>query len=167
MPSAHFCIMSKRTSNMAKRKQAKDLYCRYGMLQKIIAETLNVTEKTISKWKVADQWELHRAAFTTTRDHELRRLYAQVADLNNAIELKNTGERHADSKQADILGKLASAIRAMETDAGVADTIDVSIKFLEWLKGRKVVVANLVDGKQSLHQLVTEEMDAYIKGLLR
>lgn len=153
--------------NAAKRRQAMDLYCRYGMLQKDIAELVNATEKTIGKWKDADNWEIHRAAYTTTKDHELRRLYAQVADLNTAIEQQEPGRRYADSKQADILTKLASAIRAMETDAGVADTIDASIKLLEWLKVQRVSIQPLIDGKQSLHQLVTEQVDIYIKGLLK
>lgn len=144
-----------------------DLYCRYGMLQKDIADLVEVTEKTVGAWKEADGWELHRAAYTTTREHELRRMYMQVADLNNFIETREPGQRHANSKEADILSKLASAIRALETDAGVANTIDVSIKFLEWLKARKVVLAQLIAGKQGFHQLVTEEMDTYIKGLLR
>lgn len=158
--------MPKRTLNAAKRKQAKDLYCRNQLQQQAIAGLLKVTEKTIGRWKREDGWDRERAAYITTKESELRRLYAQLNELQTAIELRETGHRYANSKEADILSKLSSAIKTLESDAGIAATVQVSMNFLDWFKGRAVDVKPLVEGRRTVVQLVCDEMDLYIKGLL-
>lgn len=156
--------MAKRTANAEKRRQAKDLYCRNLLQQQEIAKLLKVTEKTIGRWKREDEWERGRAAYTTTKESELRRLYAQLAAINQEIE---EGKGFADTRQADVIAKLSSAIKTLENDAGVAATIEVAMQFLDWLKVRDIDTRALLDGKQTITQLVCGEMDLYIKGLLR
>lgn len=162
--------MPQRTSNAAKRKQAKDLYCRYSLQQREIARILGVTEKTISKWKSTENWDRERAAYTTTKESELRRIYGQLANLNNEIENRTASEGQAgipSSKEADIQSKLSSSIRTLENDAGAAATVDVAVAFTTWCKGRSIDIAPLVAGKLSFSQMVCDELDMYIKGLFR
>lgn len=156
--------MTKRATNAVKRKQAKDLYCRNHLTQQAIAQLLGVTEKTIGRWKQDDDWDREKAAYTTTKESELRRLYAQLARINDSIADSDHG--YANTKEADVIAKLSAAIKTLENDAGVAATIQVAMNFLDWLKGRSVDVKPLVEGRRSVNQLICDEMDLYIKGLL-
>lgn len=158
--------MPKRAKNAAKRKQAKDLYCRNQLQQQAIAELLVVTEKTIGRWKKADGWDRERAAYITTKESELRRLYTQLNELQTVIEQREPGHRYANTKEADILSKLSAAIKTLENDVGIAATVQVSMSFLDWFKGRAVDIKPITEGRRSIVQLVCDEMDLYIKGLL-
>ena len=157
--------MPKGSKYAAKRKQAKDLYCRHSLQQQEIAKLISVSEKTISKWKHADDWDRERAAYTTTKESELRRMYGQLAKINDAIDASE--EQYANSKQADIIGKLSSAIRTLESDTGAAATIDVAMAFIDWSTKRRVDIASVIDGKRTFVQVMTEELDIYIKSLFK
>lgn len=167
----NFGAMPRTRSNAAKRKQAKDLYCRSGLQQQAIADILSVTEKTISKWKQADAWDRDRAAYATTKESELRRIYQQLAKLNSHIDERAGDDENMqgvpNSKEADVISKLSSAIRTLENDAGASATVDVAIAFVDWLSARNVNLAPLKDGKVSFVQLVHSELDIYIKGLFK
>lgn len=55
-------------------------------------------------------------------------------ELNNVILSRPEGERYATAPEADTLGKLAAAIKKMETDVGIADLVSVGIRFIEWIR---------------------------------
>ena len=44
------------------------------------------------------------------------------------------GLRFANSKQADTMNKLASAARKLETEASIADIIEVSKRIITWFR---------------------------------
>lgn len=140
-----------------KRQKAKQLYAHSGMLQQDIAELLDVSEKTISQWKASDDWEKYRAAVTTTKQKELARIYAQLADLNASIEQREEGKRYASSSEADIISKLSSAIAKLEAEQGLSATVNVFIGFTTYLRRSE----DLETAK-----LFTELSDRYIKSLI-
>ena len=47
---------------------------------------------------------------------------------------REPGKRFATTAEADTLGKLAAAIKKMETDVGIGDTISVGMRFINWLR---------------------------------
>jgi hypothetical protein len=61
-----------------------------------------------------------------------------VAEINRQIAERPEGERFANSKEADILGKLSSSIARMEQEMGIADKISVLTDFVEWLRALDV-----------------------------
>lgn len=127
--------MAKRDELRNKRTQAQRLYVHSGMLQQDIAELLGVSQKTISQWKQADEWEKQRAAVTTTKEKELSRWYAMVAAQNDAIEGRRfQGTAFPTPAEADALNKMAAAIAKLEADAGLSATVNVFMRFTQWLR---------------------------------
>lgn len=117
-----------------KKEWAQTLFVREGLLQKEIAEKIDVSAVTINKWVKAGGWQKLKQSLIVTRTEQLNRIYAQIDELNSHILKKPEGERFADSKQADALAKLTAAAKTMETDASLADVIEVSRKILIYVR---------------------------------
>jgi hypothetical protein len=93
-----------------------------------------VTEKTLGSWVRKNDWEVLRASYTVTKEQELRRIYMQINNLNTVINDREEGKRYATSTEADILSKLASTARSLETETGLSSIVDSGILFLDWLR---------------------------------
>ena len=55
---------------------------------------------------------------------------------------REPGKRFASPSEADTLGKLAAAIRKMESDVGIADIISVGMRFTNWIRPVDLAKAN-------------------------
>lgn len=139
-----------------KKEWAKTLYLRENITQQEIADRVGVSRVSVSNWVRAGKWEEQKVGITLTRQEQVRNLYRQVAEINHTIATRPEGQRFATSKEADILGKLASSISRMEQEAGIAETIGVLTNFIEWLRP-----LDLDKAKD-----VTRLADAYIKDKL-
>lgn len=117
-----------------KKEWAKTLYLKENLTQVEISEKVGVSKVTVNKWVNKENWEQYRVGITLTREEQLKNLYRQIAEINKAINNRPEGERFADTKEADIIGKLSAAIKKMETDIGIADIIDVGHRFIEWIR---------------------------------
>ena len=118
--------------NKEKKEWAELLVARTSMNQKEIAAKVGITPKTMSKWWADNKWEQLRVSFFITKGQELQRIYIQISTLNDAIAGRE--QAYATSREADVLSKLASTARALETDINLSDTIDVFMKFTNWLR---------------------------------
>ena len=136
-----------------KKEYAQMLYLRTDKSQKEIAETVGVAEKTLSKWKISENWDRLRASIIITKDEQLRRVYQQINELTSSIEKKPEGKRYADCSEADTLSKLASTARSLESNLSIADIIDVFIGFQDWLRE-----VDLTKAKE-----ISDLQDGYIK----
>jgi transcriptional regulator with XRE-family HTH domain len=121
-------------SNAQKREWAQTLFLRENLTQQEIADRVGVSRVTVSNWSRAGKWEQQKVGITLTRQEQVGNLYRQVAEINRAIADRPEGERFASSKEADILGKLASAIAKMEQEVGIADIISVLTDMINWLR---------------------------------
>lgn len=110
------------------------LYMQGELQSRQIAEKVGVSPVTMSKWSREGNWEMLRAAVTTTREEQIRNLYMQIAEMNKAIAER--GDKYATSTEADTINKLSAAIAKMEGDYGIADIISVSKQILFWLRKR-------------------------------
>lgn len=127
--------MATKESIQRKKDYAKLLYTVNGVtVQKELAERVGVSKVTINKWVNEENWEALRASVIITKENELKRLYMQITELNDAIMQRPSGERFASSKEADILVKLTAAVRELETDTSVADTIEVLSNFVNYIR---------------------------------
>jgi hypothetical protein len=79
-------------------------------------------------------WSKLKQSMLITRETQLSRLYMQLDELNSAIMNREEGKRFANSKEADTINKLTSSIKTMETDASIADIVEVSKRLLDWLR---------------------------------
>ncbi|MGV0919730.1 terminase gpP N-terminus-related DNA-binding protein [Empedobacter falsenii] len=132
------------------RELAKLLYTQQRMSQKDIAQKVGVTEKTITKWKEAENWDKLKESLLITKDSQIRMLYQQLENKNQEIAtrkpvrdipatlLKPIKLKDADGaeylelpkiKQEDFPIKLGNTATSSEADAIIK--ITNSIKNLE------------------------------------
>lgn len=117
-----------------KRQKAKALYLTGQYDQKEIAEIVEISEKTISKWKQDDDWESMKTSLLTTRENELRRLYKMLNILNNDIDKKAEEDIPINSKEADAVLKLTAAIKNLEIETSIAEKVEVATEFINFLR---------------------------------
>ena len=144
-------------STQQKRDWARTLYLRENLTQAEIAARVGVSRVTVNRWSQTGKWEEQKAGMTITREQQIANLYRQVAEINRAIAGREEGNRFANSKEADILGKLSASIRKMETEAGISDIIRVLTKFINWIRP-----VDLEKAKEILRLA-----DAFIKDMLQ
>lgn len=121
-------------SNKQKKEWAGMLYLKENLTQQEIADKVGVSRITLNKWVKTEMWEQRKAGLTLTREEQIGLLYQQVAEINRNIKDREEGKRYATSKEADVLIKLSSAIKKMETESGIADIIGVGMRFIEFLR---------------------------------
>jgi transcriptional regulator with XRE-family HTH domain len=133
--------------NSQKKEWAQFLITKEGMTQKEAAEKVGVSVVTMNKWYRDGEWARLKQSMLVTRQEQLNRLYMQLEELNNHIMKRPEGERFANSKEADSISKLAIAIKTMETEASIADIVEVSKRLLNWMRkyndSRTVEIANI------------------------
>lgn len=120
--------------NEQKKNLARDLYVLGTYTLEEIASKVDSTRQTISKWAKEQSWEELKAGMSISREELLKNLYRQVSDINESINMREPGERHANVKEADTLSKLSSAIKKLESDVGISDIVAVGIRFTNWLR---------------------------------
>ena len=117
-----------------KKEYAGILYLKENLTQQEIAEKVGISRQSLSKWIKAEKWEERKVGVTLTREEQIANFHRQVAEINKVIMDREPGKRFASTAEADTLGKLAAAIRKMESDVGIADIISVGMRFINWLR---------------------------------
>lgn len=136
-----------------RKDYAKTLYLTGNYTQKQIAGKASSTEKTISKWIKTEGWDKQRKSLLTSKKEQLVFFYNQLDAIKKAINDREEGQRHANSKEADSILKLTAAIKNLETETGVTETIEVFIGFSKWLSREDLEMA----------QRMSNYMDAYVQ----
>lgn len=127
-----------------KKEKAKSLFLTGQYSQKEIASITSISEKTISKWKETDEWESFKTSLLTTRENELRRLYKMLKVLNDDIDLIAEMKIPINSKQADAVLKLTSAIKNLELETSIADKVEVGIAFINTVRAEDVELSKKI-----------------------
>ena len=117
-----------------KKDYARTLYLKDNLTQQEIAEKVGASRQTIIRWAAAEKWEEMKVGMTLGREQQIANLHRQVMELNNLIISRPDGKRFATSAEADTLGKLAAAIKKMETEVGITDLVNVGMRFIEWIR---------------------------------
>ena len=140
-------------SMQQKREWAKTLYLKENLTQQEIAERVGVSRITVNNWIGKNGWEMLKTSITITREEQLKSLYRQLAELNNAIMARPAGERFPNTAEAVTISKLSNAIKKMETEVGLSDIISVFSDLLKWLRASDPTQA----------KEVTPLLDAFVK----
>lgn len=125
--------MAELTSQQ-KKEYARTLYLKDNLTQAEVAEKVGVSRQTIIRWVATGKWEEMKVGLTLGREQQIANLHRQVMELNKLILSRPEGERFASCSEADTLGKLAAAIKKMETDVGITDLVNVGMRFIEWIR---------------------------------
>jgi len=115
-----------------KKDLAKSLFLT-NMSQKEIADKLNVTEKTISKWVITGAWREERDARELTVERELPRILAQFKELNDSIQARAEGKRFATNAEVQILREYKNMLLSLD-NMPLANTVNVLQSFLRFMK---------------------------------
>lgn len=130
-----------------KKDLARSLFITGDYTQKVIADRVGVTEKTMSQWVNAGNWEVQRKSLLTSKKEQLTFLYSQLDAIKKELQEQ---ERAANSKEADSILKLTAAIKNLETESGVGEIIEVFTRFSKWLSKENLKLAqeliNYMDG---------------------
>jgi hypothetical protein len=116
---------------MFKVKDAAKKMFLAGLLQKEIADTLNVSENTISAWCRQDKWKEQRLTVSISRDELAARCTQTLLCLIQKVEQSDDFELFWELP-AKLL-KCVEAIKRLSTKPTVVDYMDVFIEFLNWL----------------------------------
>lgn len=146
--------MAKTNEN---RGKAKSLYLTGQYDQKEIAALLEVSEKTIGKWKTEDDWESFKTSLLTTRENELRRLYKMLKNLNDDIDFRSENKIPINSKDADAVLKLTAAIKNLEVETSIAEKVEVGTDFINLVRKENV----------ELSKQITKWFDVYLKSSIK
>lgn len=166
------------TRKQVEKDLAKILFVNEGVTQKEIAERLNLTEKTVSKWVKEGEWDKLKTSMLVTKDNQLTALYRQLENLNSEIATRpivrdipakllspvkvrdsDGGERLENpvynaedfpvkvgnfptSKEADMISKLTTAIKRLETETNIGETVEISKQLIQFVRSIDVPFAN-------------------------
>ena len=97
-----------------------------------IAEKVNVSRVTLSRWVKEGGWKEARAAKNVTRPELVNKL---LLAIDNLIEQVNaSGDPNAIGTLADKLSKLSATIEKLDKKANVVDAIEVFMAFNRWIQ---------------------------------
>ena len=119
-----------------KKSLARSLYLA-GMEQNEIAEKVEVSRVTISKWCNADGWKEARAAKNVTRPELVNKLLLTIDKL--ITEVNESEDPTLIAGIGDKLAKLSSVIEKLDKMANVVDAIEVFMAFSKWLEYRATI----------------------------
>lgn len=100
--------------------------------QKEVAEKVGVTTNTIGKWIKLYNWDTQRTSLLTTRSSQLALLYEQLEHLNNEIASRE-GKKYPDTKEANTIIQLTTAIKNLEKETSIGEIIQVSKDLVEFI----------------------------------
>ena len=125
-----------RAETEKKKSLARSLYLA-GMEQNEIAEKVEVSRVTISKWCNADGWKEARVAKNVSRPELVNKLLLTIDKL--ITEVNESEDPSLIAGLGDKLAKLSSVIEKLDKKANVVDAIEVFMAFSKWLEYRATI----------------------------
>ena len=119
-----------------KQSLARSLYLA-GMEQNEIADKVEVSRVTISKWCNVGGWKEARAAKNVTRPELVNKLLLTIDKL--ITEVNESEDPSLIAGLGDKLAKLSSVIEKLDKKANVVDAIEVFMAFSKWLEYRSTI----------------------------
>ncbi len=116
-----------------KKSLARTLYLS-GLEQQEIADKVEVSRVTVSKWCTAEGWKEARAAKSVTRPELVNKLLLTIDTL--ITQVNSSGDPELMAGLGDKLAKLSSVIEKLDKKANVVDDIEVFMAFSKWLEYR-------------------------------
>lgn len=117
-----------------KKNLARDLYILGQYTYEEIGAKVGVQRQTVSRWAKEGKWDDTKAGMSVTREENLKYLNQHLKNINMDILKRDEANRQPTTKEADVMVKIAAAIKSMELDVGIADIISVGMRFTEWLR---------------------------------
>lgn len=139
-----------------KKSLARSLYMA-GMEQQEIADKVEVSRVTVSKWAGAEGWKEARAAKNVTRPELVNKLLLTIDTLITQVNESNDPALIAGL--GDKLAKLSSVIEKLDKKANVVDAIEVFMAFSKWIECRSSIDPEVTP---ELIKAINKYQDLYI-----
>lgn len=139
-----------------KKSLARSLYLA-GMEQNEIAEKVEASRVTISKWCNAEGWKEARAAKNVTRPELVNKLLLTIDKL--ITEVNQSEDPSLIAGLGDKLAKLSSVIEKLDKKANVVDAIEVFMAFSKWLEYRATIAPSVTP---ELIKTINKFQDMYL-----
>lgn len=143
-----------------KKSLARTLYLS-GMEQQEIADKVEVSRVTISKWSTAEGWKEARAAKNITRPELVNKLLLTIDALITQVNSSNDPQLIAGL--SDKLAKLSAVIEKLDKKANVVDAIEVFMAFSKWLEFRSQTDPDITP---ELMRVINKYQDMFITELM-
>ena len=150
------CSRNSRQQTEKKKSLARSLYLA-GMEQTEIAEKVEVSRVTISKWCNAEGWKEARAAKNVTRPELVNKLLLTIDTLITQVNSSNDPTLIAGL--GDKLAKLSAVIEKLDKKANVVDSIEVFMAFSKWIEYRSTIDPGVTP---ELIKAINKYQDLYI-----
>ena len=131
------------------------------MEQTEIAEKVDVSRVTISKWCTSEGWKEARAAKNVTRPELVNKLLLTIDTL--ITQVNSSDDPTLIAGLGDKLAKLSAVIEKLDKKANVVDAIEVFMAFSKWIEYRSTSdpgvtreVGKAINKYQDLY--ITEQM---------
>lgn len=122
--------MKEGLTNGQKQEWAKLLYLQHSYtIQEIVAKVA-VSEAQLRLWIQEGKWDGLKKSLIITKNEQLNTLYELLQAITDRIKTGNAD----DTKDVDKVLKLTNAIKNLENESAVAQTIDVAKAFIDFLK---------------------------------
>ena len=136
-----------------KKSLARSLFLS-GMEQTEIAEKVDVSRVTISKWCTSEGWKEARAAKNVTRPELVNKLLLTIDTL--ITQVNSSDDPTLIAGLGDKLAKLSAVI---EKQANVVDAIEVFMAFSKWIEYRSTIDPDVTP---ELVKAINKYQDLYI-----
>lgn len=139
-----------------KKSLARSLFLS-GMEQTEIAEKVDVSRVTISKWFTSEGWKEARAAKNVTRPELVNKLLLTIDTL--ITQVNSSDDPTLIAGLGDKLAKLSAVIEKLDKKANVVDAIEVFMAFSKWIEYRSTID---LDVTPELVKAINKYQDLYI-----
>ena len=139
-----------------KKSLARSLFLS-GMEQTEIAEKVDVSRVTISKWCTSEGWKEARAAKNVTRPELVNKLLLTIDTL--ITQVNSSDDPTLIAGLGDKLAKLSAVIEKLDKKANVVDAIEVFMAFSKWIEYRSTIDPDVTP---ALVKAINKYQDLYI-----
>ena len=139
-----------------KKSLARSLFLS-GMEQTEIAEKVDVSRVTISKWCTSEGWKEARAAKNVTRPELVNKLLLTIDTL--ITQVNSSDDPTLIAGLGDKLAKLSAVIEKLDKKANVGDAIEVFMAFSKWIEYRSTIDPDVTP---ELVKAINKYQDLYI-----
>ena len=139
-----------------KKSLARTLYMA-GLGQNEIADKVDVSRVTVSKWCNTEGWKEARAAKNVTRSELVDKLLLTIDTL--ITQVNDSKDPALVAGLGDKLAKLSAVIEKLDKKANVVDAIEVFMAFSKWIEFRSTVDPEVTP---ELIKAINKYQDLYI-----
>lgn len=139
-----------------KKSLARTLYMA-GLGQNEIADKVDVSRVTISKWCSTEGWKEARAAKNVTRPELVNKLLLTIDTL--ITQVNESEDPALIAGLGDKLAKLSAVIEKLDKKANVVDAIEVFMAFSRWIEYQSTIDSEVTP---ELIKTINKYQDLYI-----